>query len=318
MRFFDFRAPAARQLAELDVFVLASRWEAFPISVLEAMACGVPQLATDVGGTGEAVSEGETGSLCPPDDPAALAAAAIALLRAPERRAAMAAASRVRHDERFGVDRMVAATAALYRSLALVSTDPATPIVAVLIPCYMDGALVTEAVDSVREDEPFELVVIDDCSPDELTQGVMNELSARGVTVIRQEVNRGVAAARNAGLHATTAPYVFALDSDDLACAGILAWMADLLDAHPEADLAYGDYREFGESDSLREVPLRLDPFRLLYTNEYPQTAMFRRTLLDSLGGWDEYRVGKFLYEDWALWLTLASRGATGITPARA
>lgn len=119
VRFFDFRAPAARQLAELDVFVLPSRWEAFPIAILEAMACGVPQVATDVGGTAEAVQDGVTGRLCPPDDPEALAAAVGALLDEPGTRAAMATASRARHDERFGVDRMVAATTALYRSLAL-------------------------------------------------------------------------------------------------------------------------------------------------------------------------------------------------------
>jgi len=194
-----------------------------------------------------------------------------------------------------------------------VNADTATPRVAVLIPCYQDGDLVVEAVDSVQEDEPFELVVIDDCSPDDYTQQVMRELSERGVTVIRHEVNRGVAGARNTGLRNTTAPYIFALDSDDLATPGILARMADQLDAHPEADLAYGDYQEFGESDVLREVPLTLDPFRLLYNNEYPQTAMFRRALLDSLGGWDEHRVGDFLYEDWALWLRLVSRGATGV-----
>lgn len=193
------------------------------------------------------------------------------------------------------------------------TTDSPTPRVAVLIPCYQDGALVAEAVDSIREDEPFELVVIDDCSPDELTRSVMRDLEDRGVTVLRHETNRGVGAARNTGLRNTTAPYIFALDSDDLAIAGILGRMADQLDAHPEADLAYGDYQEFGESDKVREVPLTLDPFRLLYTNEYPQTAMFRRRLMDSIGGWDEHRVSEYSYEDWALWLTLMSRGASGV-----
>ncbi len=185
--------------------------------------------------------------------------------------------------------------------------------VAVLIPCYRDGALVAEAVDSIQEREPFELVVVDDCSPDQLTQSATAELAARGVTVIRHEVNRGVGAARNTGLRNTTARYTFALDSDDLATPGILGRMADLLDAHPEADLAYGDYQEFGESDAVREVPLSLDPYRLLYTNEYPQTAMFRRSLIEGIGGWDEHRIRAYSYEDWALWLTLMSRGATGV-----
>ncbi len=119
VRFFDFHGPAARQLRELDVFVLPSRWEAFPIAVLEAMACGVPQVATDVGGTAEAVRPGLTGSLCPPDDPDALAEAIGGLLADPGARAEMGAASRSRHRELFDVERMVAATTGLYRSLAL-------------------------------------------------------------------------------------------------------------------------------------------------------------------------------------------------------
>ncbi len=53
--FEPFTPPAAGHLRGLDVYVLPSSWEAFPIGVLEAMACGVPQVATDVGGTREAV-----------------------------------------------------------------------------------------------------------------------------------------------------------------------------------------------------------------------------------------------------------------------
>ena len=113
--FFGFRPPAARQLRELDLFVRPSQSEAFPISILEALACGVPQVATDVGGTREAVEDGVTGALCPSEDPVALADAVIDLLRSPERRESMSAASRARHAELYTVDRMVAATATLYR-----------------------------------------------------------------------------------------------------------------------------------------------------------------------------------------------------------
>jgi glycosyltransferase involved in cell wall biosynthesis len=70
-------------------------------------------VATDVGGTREALVP-ETGLLVPPGDPRALADAVIALLRDPERRAAMSDASRARHAERFTVERMVAETAAVY------------------------------------------------------------------------------------------------------------------------------------------------------------------------------------------------------------
>jgi glycosyltransferase involved in cell wall biosynthesis len=111
--FLPFRGPADRYLQALDLYVLPSDWEAFPISVLEAQACGVPQVATDVGGTREALVP-ETGVLVPSGDPEALAAAIVGLLRDPERRAAMGDASRRRHAERFTVDRMVAETAAVY------------------------------------------------------------------------------------------------------------------------------------------------------------------------------------------------------------
>lgn len=108
-----FEGSSARYLAGLEVFVLPSEWEAFPISVLEALACGVPQVATDVGGTAEAVSE-QTGLLVPPRRSDLLAAAALELLRDDERRNAMAAASRIRHRDNFLAELMLERTIDLY------------------------------------------------------------------------------------------------------------------------------------------------------------------------------------------------------------
>ncbi|GAC1318361.1 MAG: glycosyltransferase family 4 protein [Thermoleophilaceae bacterium] len=112
--FKSFEPPSARTLRAIDVFVLPSAWEAFPISVLEAMACGIPQVATDVGGTAEAVVAGETGLLCPPGDPAALADRIATLLGDEAMRRRMGAAARARHHERFETSMMVESTAALY------------------------------------------------------------------------------------------------------------------------------------------------------------------------------------------------------------
>ena len=111
--FVPFGGATAPHLRALDLYVLSSAWEAFPIGVLEAQACGVPQVATDVGGTREAVVP-ETGVLVPPRDPGALALALVRLLRDPAARAAMGAASRERHAARFGLAPMLDATAALY------------------------------------------------------------------------------------------------------------------------------------------------------------------------------------------------------------
>ena len=112
-----YEGPPARHLAALDLYVLPSLWEAFPIGTLEAMACGVPQVATDVGGVREAVTR-DTGILVEPRSPGALSAAVLALLGDAARREAMAAASRARHAERFTVERMVEGTAGVYRAAA--------------------------------------------------------------------------------------------------------------------------------------------------------------------------------------------------------
>ena len=187
------------------------------------------------------------------------------------------------------------------------STDG--PRVAVVIPCFNDGPLLVEAIASIEEPEPIELVVVDDGSTDAATLEILDRFGVEGIRVLRHDVNRGIAQARNTGLGATSAHFLFPLDADDLAVAGALTQMAERLDAVPEAVVGYGDYLEFGTRELVRAVPPRIDPYRLAYVNEYPVSALYRRTLLEEVGGWRGPRRG---YEDWSLWMAIAERCRRG------
>lgn len=88
-------------LAEADAFVLSSRSEGLPVSVLEAMAAELPVVASHVGGVPELVVEGRTGFLVPPEDPDALALALERLVDDPDLRRHLGAAGRVRAETQF-------------------------------------------------------------------------------------------------------------------------------------------------------------------------------------------------------------------------
>ena len=96
--------------------MLPSAQESFGLAALEAMACEVPVVASNVGGLPEVVADGVTGSLHPPEALDAMAASAIRILTDPERHRAMAEAGRRRTCELFSVDRIVAMYEDCYRS----------------------------------------------------------------------------------------------------------------------------------------------------------------------------------------------------------
>jgi glycosyltransferase involved in cell wall biosynthesis len=104
-------------LASADVFVLPTTYESLPMSILEAMAAGLPVVASNVGGVPELVVDGRTGLLVPPRDVPALAEALRALLSDAARRRSMGEAGREQAVRAFGVERSAAAHVRLYREL---------------------------------------------------------------------------------------------------------------------------------------------------------------------------------------------------------
>jgi hypothetical protein len=117
VRFLGVRADVADILRASDVFVLSSRWEGNPMSVMEAMAAGLPVVSTAVGGVPELVREGETGRLVPSEDAGALAQAMQALVDDPARRQAMGAAARQHAIAHFDIRHTVRGYEQLYEKL---------------------------------------------------------------------------------------------------------------------------------------------------------------------------------------------------------
>jgi L-malate glycosyltransferase len=100
-----------------DVFVMSSVTEGLGTSVLDAMACGKPVVATRAGGMPEVVVDGETGLLVPPRDPRAMATAIVRLLADEPLRTRMGAAGLARLRQHFTAEIMVEKTAAVYERL---------------------------------------------------------------------------------------------------------------------------------------------------------------------------------------------------------
>jgi L-malate glycosyltransferase len=114
VRLAGFRTDILSLHKAFDVFVMSSVTEGLGTSLLDAMACGKPIVATNVGGIPEVVVDGETGLLVPPRDPTAMAAAVVRLLTDQALRERMGQAGLARVRERFSADIMVANTLKVY------------------------------------------------------------------------------------------------------------------------------------------------------------------------------------------------------------
>jgi glycosyltransferase involved in cell wall biosynthesis len=101
----------------LDIFVLPSHWEGISLALLEAMAAGLPVVATRVGGNPEVVMEGTTGLLTQPNDPLQLADAIRTLIEKPALRQSMGQLGKVRCQENFHIDVIVSRFAGFYRQI---------------------------------------------------------------------------------------------------------------------------------------------------------------------------------------------------------
>jgi len=118
VKFLGIRRDIPQLMNAADAYVMSSEWEGMPMVLLEASACGLPIVATNVGGNAEIVLDGQTGFLVPPKSPEALSQAMLRMMDLPEEvREKMGKQARKRIESNFSLDRIVDCWEALYYEL---------------------------------------------------------------------------------------------------------------------------------------------------------------------------------------------------------
>jgi glycosyltransferase involved in cell wall biosynthesis len=184
------------------------------------------------------------------------------------------------------------------------------PKVSIIIPTYNRCHLLPRAVASARSaGTDSEIVVVDNGCTD-TTAEVCKNLS--GIRYVRLERNEGPGGGRNAGIKASSAPYIAFLDDDDLRLPGSLDIQVKALEADPEAGFIYGKAMRGDEN---------CEPLNILDPAECPEGDIFwwllkspvipcvsvviRRTCLETTGLFDD---SLSCADDWDLWIRLAER----------
>ena len=118
VRFWGLRGDVSNLMNAADAFVMSSSWEGLPNALIEAQACGLPAVVTDVGGNAEVVIHEETGFIVPPQNPDALAEAMLRLMALPvEMRQQMGTLARQRVEQQFSLESVVTQWENLYHEL---------------------------------------------------------------------------------------------------------------------------------------------------------------------------------------------------------
>jgi glycogen synthase len=316
------RAQVLQLLSDHDVLVMPSRWECWPNTVLEALWCDRPVLATPVGGHLELVQSGKSGWLTDEPGPAALARAVDDLLERPEE------ISQLKKDgltkRRFAELTNLDEIRNSYSELAAeaVKSSPKRrrleqPLVSVVVPYFALAGYVEETVRSIFEQtyRDLEVLVVNDGSFAQ-EDWILGELSARFPLTVLTQQNSGLGAARNFGIGQSRGRYVLPLDADNVATPSFVERCVEALEERP--DLMY-------VNSWVRYIDERSRPHRPPVVGYQPVSndlssldvlnvagdaaAVIRRRAFD-LGFW--YSVDATSYEDWLFYRELARAGFYG------
>ncbi|OUL34774.1 hypothetical protein BV372_13055 [Nostoc sp. T09] len=303
-------------LDAVDIFVLPSELEGMPLSIMEAMAKGLPIIATAVSGIPEEL--GDTGKLLPDPkiDRQATVQELVNTIQAwtinPEYRDKRGQAGKQRAEAMFREELMLANTVEVVeRALLPLRNEvlPALsnmPLVSVIIACYNLAQFLPETVASViaQTYDNWEIIIVNDGSKDNTSEVARQLISTYFNKKIRlvEKANGGPASARNAGIRVSNGEYILSLDADDkLSSTGIENLLSVALNQDSPC-VAFGSYQMFGVENKLIISADLFSKENMKRFNMLHNSSLYSKKVWDLVNGYKE-DVALIGYEDWEFWL---------------
>lgn len=272
------------------VYLITPRESGGPsFGVLEAMACGVPVLSWNYGGTAEAIEHGVTGYLAEPGNYDDLVDG---LYHCLTHRDTLGNNARQVVLDRYDVRQNITQYIDVYQQ-AVKHED--RPKVSVIVPCHNLGRFLPACIESVKKQtyQDWELIIIDDASTDN-TWEVAERFKTSRIKVLRNDTNRHVSASRNRAILSAKGHYILPLDADDRLYPNALEKLVDELDASRDYQIVGGNLVIYNEHDlngnGMRSGwPNNTDyEQQIAGNNRMPYASMYRRKVWENIGGYRE------------------------------
>lgn len=181
--------------------------------------------------------------------------------------------------------------------------------ISVCIPCYNQSQYLAECIESVlaQTHKPHEIIVVNDGSQDE-TRYIVKQYDVKYI----EQVNKGLASARNTGIMNMTGDWFYPLDADDKMLENCLKVVSDTIENNPDADIIAPSFEEFGIRNNtvfLMANPA-IEDFKT--GNRIGYFSAIRKSKLLSIGGYNPKMI--WGWEDYDCWFDLLKNGVKIVT----
>lgn len=191
-----------------------------------------------------------------------------------------------------------------------IANSNSKPIVSIIVPCYNQGHLLCDALDSVLMQTyiDWECIIVNDGSTDNTESVALAYCEKDARFMYFYQENQGVIASRNNAIRKSNGRYILPLDGDDKIAPTYLEKAVPIVSDNPKVSIVYSLVEQFGEKEGLYFLP-EFDLNKMLLDNCIVVTALFRRSDYNNTKGYNPNMENGL--EDWDFWLSILELGGT-------